>query len=132
MSTFFSVVFCLTISVPSAQAYTFGMFVPQEIRTQMTADLAFMAGVEGEEVSKLHEEIFGEMDGKTYHSFFDSRVTRIGMNACGGGNAVACVIPLLGSSKMWLTENYSKFDHPQVSRMMVVYHEARHTESDEG
>jgi hypothetical protein len=29
---------------------------------------------------------------------------------------------------MWLTENYTKFSHPQIARMMVVYHEARHTE----
>ncbi|HLD99810.1 MAG TPA: hypothetical protein VJB59_06100, partial [Bdellovibrionota bacterium] len=42
--------------------------------------------------------------------------------------AVACVIPMYSSSKMWLTENFVKFSHPQVSRMMVVFHEARHTE----
>src|SRR6202023_2937082 len=56
------------------------------------------------------------------------RVTAIGMNDCGSGKAVACVIPYMDPSKMWLTQNFIKFSHPQVARMMVVFHEARHTE----
>jgi hypothetical protein len=30
---------------------------------------------------------------------------------------------------MWLTENFTKFNMPQVARMMVIFHEARHTEA---
>jgi hypothetical protein len=33
---------------------------------------------------------------------------------------------------MWLTENFIKFSHPQIARLMVVYHEARHTEAKSG
>ena len=33
---------------------------------------------------------------------------------------------------MWLTQNFITFSHPQVARMMVVYHESRHTESQNG
>ena len=33
---------------------------------------------------------------------------------------------------MWLTQNFVKFSHPQVARMMVVFHESRHTESQNG
>ena len=72
------------------------------------------------------------MDGAAYAKFFETRVSAIGMNACGNGNAVACVIPFLNPSKMWLTKNFIRFSHPQVSRMMVVYHEARHTEVRHG
>ena len=35
-------------------------------------------------------------------------------------------------SKMWLTQNFIQFSHPQIARMMVVYHESRHTETQNG
>jgi hypothetical protein len=35
-------------------------------------------------------------------------------------------------NKMWLTENFVKFSHPQIARAMVVYHEARHSETKNG
>ncbi|MBI2362337.1 MAG: hypothetical protein HYV15_03005 [Elusimicrobia bacterium] len=58
--------------------------------------------------------------------------TAVGMSGCGDGNAVACVMPFWDPSKMWLTQNYIRFSHPQISRLMVVFHEARHTESGRG
>ncbi|OFZ03524.1 MAG: hypothetical protein A2070_08380 [Bdellovibrionales bacterium GWC1_52_8] len=115
-----------------ASAYTFDKEVPEEIKTQMVNDLSFIDTIEGEKSSALHQQIFGLVNGPVYTQFFNSRVTAIGMNACGGGKAVACVIPYYSNSKMWLTENFVKFSHPQVSRMMVVFHEARHTEVKNG
>ncbi|MBI5881891.1 MAG: hypothetical protein HZB91_02155 [Elusimicrobia bacterium] len=111
-----------------ANGYTFDSDVPAEIQKQMRADLAFINGIQGSGATPLHQEIFGKVDGAVYKEFFESRVSAIGMDDCGNGNAVACVIPFRNPSRMWLTENFVKFDHPQVSRMMVVYHEARHTE----
>lgn len=111
------------------KGWTFDDDVPADIQDQMRKDLAFIRGLRGDGATALHRQLFGAVDGTVYGDFFDSRVTAIGMSGCGGGNAVACVIPFLGPSKMWLTENFIKFSHPQVARMMVVYHEARHTES---
>jgi hypothetical protein len=113
-----------------ALAFTFDTNVPAAIQQQMKDDLVFMNGIQGASVSPLHKQIYGDVSGKDYEKFFSSRVTAIGLNSCGGGNAVACVIPFFDSSKMWITENYIKFSHPQVARLMVVYHEARHTEDD--
>jgi hypothetical protein len=115
-----------------ARGWTFDRNVPQAIQDQMRADLAFMAGVSGSGATPLHKKIFGKVGGAAYSEFFDSRITGIGMNSCGGGKAVACVIPFFDPSKMWLTQNFVKFSHPQVARMMVVYHEARHTETRNG
>ncbi|MDE2290666.1 MAG: hypothetical protein KGL53_01180, partial [Elusimicrobia bacterium] len=106
--------------------------VPADIQKQMRADLDFIAGIQGDGATPLHQRIFGQVDGPTYKQWFLDRVTGIGMNGCGNGKAVACVIPWLDSSKMWITKNYIQFSHPQVARMMVVYHEARHTESQNG
>jgi hypothetical protein len=114
------------------KGFTYDKNVPAEIKAQMNADLAFIKGISGSGATPLHREIFGAVDGKGYYDWFDSRVTAIGMNGCGSAKAVACVIPFMNPSKMWLTQNFVKFSHPQISRMMVVYHEARHTETDNG
>lgn len=117
-----------------ASALTFDRDVPQDIQAQMLADLQFMATLNGSQVSPLHQQIFGDMSGTGYKTWFESRVKSVGMDGCGSPNAVACVRPGIwgDSSKMWLTQNFIKFSHPQISRMMVVYHEARHTEDDNG
>ena len=106
--------------------------VPEAIQKQMRADMAFIGTIKGGAGTPLHQKIFGAVDGATYVRFFESRVTGIGMNDCGSAKAVACVIPFQDPSKMWLTQNFVKFDHPQISRMMIVFHESRHTESENG
>jgi hypothetical protein len=110
-------------------ALQFDSDVPAAVQTQVLQDLEFMRGLRGAKVTPLHQKIYGAMDGG-YFNWFDSRVKGVGMNSCGGGNAVACVIPYEDSSKIWFTSNYTRFDHPQVAKMMVVYHEARHTEDN--
>jgi hypothetical protein len=115
-----------------AFAYTVDPNVPAAIKQQLGDDLGFMGSIQGDTVSNLHLQIFSKMDGANYQNWFNSRVTAVGMNSCGSSNAVACVIPWMGSSKIWLTQNYIKFSHPQIARMMVVYHEARHTEVKNG
>ncbi|HAZ09415.1 MAG TPA: hypothetical protein DCZ01_13075 [Elusimicrobia bacterium] len=112
--------------------YEFDRNVPADIQKRMRDDLAFMQGISGWQATPLHQQIFGMVNGPAYFKFFSDRVTGIGMNNCGSANAVACVIPYLNPSKMWLTKNFIKFNHPQISRMMVVYHEARHTETENG
>ncbi len=120
------------VSAASAFGYEFGEDVPEVIKTQITNDLAFIKTIKSDTQSALHQEIFGAVDGPNYVNFFETRVTFVGLNSCGGGNAVACVIPFLGSSKIWLTKNYTQFSHPQIAKMMVVFHESRHTETDNG
>ena len=101
--------------------------VPADIQSQMTQDLNFMTTIQGSGTSDLHQQIFGPVSGDSYKTFFESHVDGVGMNDCGNPHAVACVIPYMGK-KMWLTQNFIQFSHPQVARMMIVYHESRHTE----
>lgn len=124
----------LVLSVFSnvASAYTFDRDVPQAVRDQITRDMAFIQTIQGTQATPLHQQIFGGVDGAGYVKFFESRVTGVGLNDCGGGKAVACVIPFYDSSKIWLTPNYTGFDHPQIAKMMVVFHESRHTEVEHG
>lgn len=115
-----------------AEAVTFDSNVPAPIKAQMEQDLQFMGTLTGSQTSALHRQIFGIMDGARYSEFFASRVHSVGLNSCGSANAVACVMPFFAPDKMWITQNYIKFSHPQIARAMVVYHEARHTESQNG
>jgi hypothetical protein len=116
----------------AAFAYTFDRNVPQDIQAQTLKDMSFINTIQGNGVSDLHKQIFGAVDGPTYTRFFESRIDEIGMNSCGGGGAVACVIPFYNPHKMWLTQNYIQFSHPQIARLMVLFHESRHSETQNG
>ncbi len=125
------IAFLLSVT-SSGFGYTFDSNVPKEIQQQITQDLDAIKTIGGEKSSPLHQKIFGKVDGPAYVQFFESRVKGVGMNSCGGGNAVACVIPFFDSTKIWLTKNYTQFSHPTIAKMMVVFHEARHTERQNG
>jgi hypothetical protein len=122
----------ITVFTMKGQCLTFDKDVTPELQKQMTEDLAFMAQIKGEKQSPLHEKIFGKMDGDSYKNFFETRITSVGLSDCGSPKAVACVIPFYDPNKMWITNNFIKFSHPQIARSMVVYHEARHSESENG
>lgn len=119
----------MLLSVSVYADLKFDRDVPQAIQTQMINDLAFMNQVTGEKQTPFHQQIFAAVNGGTYKKFFETRITSVGVDACGGGAAVACVQPFFDPNKMWLTQNFIKFNHPQIARLMVVYHEARHSET---
>ncbi len=106
--------------------------VPAKIKSQMLEDLKFIGSIQGSKASPLHRKIFGEVDGKNYTQFFESHIRGVGMDDCGDSNAVACVIPFMSPRKMWLTPNFTNFTHPAIARLMILFHEARHTESEHG
>jgi hypothetical protein len=129
----------LLISIQSALAGSvsggtlqFDRDVEAPLKAQMLQDLAFIGGVQSTKTTPLHQKVFGKVDGPTYAKWFGTRIFSIGKNNCGSGNAVACVIPYYDNNKMWVTKNYTQFDHPQIARVSVIYHEARHSESQNG
>lgn len=125
-------VFGMSVVSLASHAVTFDSDVPAAIKNQMLADLDFMAQLQGSKQTPFHQQIYGALAGSSYKNFFENHVDSVGLNSCGSANAVACVIPFQAPTKMWLTQNFIKFSHPQIARMMVVYHEARHTEGQNG
>ncbi len=101
--------------------------VPSEIVQQFQSDLTFVSSIQGSSTSSLHQRVFGSVSGSSYMKFFNARINMIGLNNCGGGGAVACFIPSTGRT-MWLTSRYTGISHPQIARLMVIFHEARHAE----
>jgi hypothetical protein len=134
ISALFAFVAVLATGISSsAFAYTFDRDVPQAVQTQVRTDMEFIRGIQGNTASGLHGQIWGtRVDGPTYVKWFEDRVKAVGMNSCGDAKAVACVIPFMSNTKIWFTQNYVKFSHPQVAKMMIVFHEARHTEKNHG
>lgn len=135
MNTVKQLIAILFVSVAATSAFAalkFDSDVPKNIQTQMVEDLNFMYQVTGSAQTPFHKEIFTSLDGKAYQTFFETRIFSVGVDSCGGGAAVACVQPFFDPNKMWLTSNFINFSHPQVARVMVVYHEARHSETKNG
>ena len=115
----------------ASAALQFDSNVEPALKQQIIADLAFMGTIQGAAATPLHQQIFGPVSGAAYSSWFSGRVFKAGKNDCGNPNAVACVRSQY-ANKIWMTENYVKFDHPQIARLSVIYHEARHTEAQHG
>ncbi len=122
----------ILFAVSGAQALNFDKNVPTAIQKQMLADLDFMYQIQGAKQTPYHQKIYGNLSGASYKNFFETRITEVGLSSCGGGAAVACVQPFFEPNKMWLTQNFINFSHPQIARSMVVFHEARHAESNNG
>lgn len=114
-----------------AQSLQFDRDVSAELKAQVLADLGWMSQVEGSRTSPLHEEIFGPVNGGGYSQWFNARVFYFGVDSCGGGNAVACVKSKY-ANKVFVTGQYIQGKAPQVGRLMTLFHEARHTEKDNG
>ncbi len=113
---------CLPVS-----ALEFDPEVPTDIQQQVESDLALVASIAGRNPSAFHQQVFGAIAGASYKTFFENRVSRMGM-----GQAIPGAVAFFSQSaprKIWLTENYLRFSHPAIARLMVLFHEARHAES---
>ena len=127
---FASVIFVLFTSFAHA-GLQFDPEVQPALKKQIMDDFAFIQSIKSNDASPMHQKVFGTVDGTNYFKWFNKRVFSVGLDDCGSPTAVACVI-IMYSNKIWMTPNYTKFNHPQISRLSVIYHEARHTEEENG
>jgi hypothetical protein len=128
----FSILLLGIASVGQAQTLQFDATVGTELRRQVQDDFSVLSGIQGARNSTLHREIFGPMEGQAYAHWFSDRVSYFGLSDCGSPqSAVACVEPKI-KRKIWVTKNYTGIDHPQIARVMTLFHEARHTEDEHG
>lgn len=119
----------LSMTAGATTALQFDSDVSEKLKGQVLDDFAFMQSVQGSKESPLHQEIFGKIDGSNYSQWFNKRVFFFGVDSCGGASAVACVKSKY-KNKIFVTNNYVRISHPQVARLMTLYHEARHTEEE--
>jgi hypothetical protein len=112
----------------AARALPFEPSVDAALRRQLEADFDFLGSLQGADATPLHRQVYGPLEGTAYLRWFDARVHSIGSRVCGPPAAVACVAPFLSEHTMWIAPTYSTFNLPQIYRLLVVLHEARHTE----
>ncbi len=122
----------ILLSGISVLALSYDSDVPKTIQSQMASDLKFISTVVGNGQTPLHAEIYTAVSGKAYQNFFETRISSVGLDDCGGGGAVACVQPSFDPHKMWLSPNFTNHDTPQMDRIDIIFHEARHSESEHG
>jgi hypothetical protein len=121
-----TILVCLSAS--NAMAFKFESSVPPEVQAKLLADLNFMYGIQSSATTPFHQEIYGPSAGASYQKFFEGRIDYIGLDDCGSPEAVACVMPFPNPNYMSITQNFVTGDHPQIARMLVIFHEARHAE----
>jgi len=107
----------------------FDLNVSSSLRKQVLDDFIQMQSISSIQQSPIHEAVFGKVDGTNYLNWFQQRVKFFGFDSCGGPSAVACMKPKY-PNKIFVTGNYTGRNHPQIARLMTLYHEARHTESE--
>lgn len=98
--------------------------VPANISAQIGSDLAFVWTIQGTGATKLHEKVFTRVDGLTYIDWFGSRVNTIGFDPDDRDIAYVTEGP-----KLWLGTRYVTWHRPLIARVVVLFHEAWHTES---
>jgi hypothetical protein len=102
--------------------------VPADVQDRMLEDLNFLYNVNLTDESPLHKKIFGTFKkSASYKSFFETRIKSVGFDEDPSNTATAYVHSFY-LNKMFFAKNFVKFSVPQVSRVSVMYHEARHTE----
>ena len=99
----------------------FDAFIPIELQMQIRADLAFIQAVQGNEASPLHQQVFGPVNGLAYLQFFTSRVKAISLDSSDDPGGMVYMRPFVDHPKMFLTPNYTKFNPPQIARLMLLF-----------
>jgi hypothetical protein len=123
----------LFIVAASAEAASFPLkydsIVPITTRIQLEGDLTHFFSMQGANATPLYRKIFGPFTGKGSSKWFFDRVGAVGQNLCTTDSAVACVLSAW-DGWIFLSPNYTKFQHPSIARLMVLFHEARHNERE--
>jgi hypothetical protein len=133
-SSYSSLIAAIAIQIFASASFAvkFDQNVTPDVRAEFTNDLQFIGQIQGAAASNFHQKVFGaSVSGPAYTNFFDQRILDVRMGDCGISAAVACVIGSIPNT-MNLTANYTTINHPQIARLMVIFHEARHTETAKG
>jgi len=104
---------------------------PQNVQELFNLDHHFLTSLQGSQGSDLHQLLFhGPVNGVVYTKYLDQRITQAQIGDCNSAQAFAC----------WRSDSPHTMIYPQASlasnppqmmRIMVLAHEAKHAEPDQ-
>jgi hypothetical protein len=110
----------------------FGQGVSKELQKVLLDDLKFVESIKLSGQTKRNEFIYGGASGTAYANWFLERIGGIGYAGIPPGS-ISIAIAFVQTSNphvMWLTSNFLQFPPPQAWRIGVLWHEARHSETE--
>lgn len=120
------------LSAGLVKAVDFERGVPADVMAQVKADLGMVETITAKQKSPLHASEFGSVDGKGYMAWFNERVENFGYDADDHSGAIAYNDSMWNPNHMMVTDYFVKGNLPQAARVMVLFHEARHSEGSKG
>lgn len=129
--------FCLSFAAPlfftsPALGYHFEKSVPQRVARAIVSDLEFVEGIQSATAAtSMHQRVFGNVSGADYLEWFNARVDGIGYAlAVGEDRGATAYNDSDGGTRnhIVVTNWFAKPDLPQIARVAILFHEARHSE----
>jgi hypothetical protein len=120
------------VAASPAYAIDFESDVPAEVANQTRADLSFVEGITARQSSPMHMGVFGKVSGQGYMQWFGERISTFGYDANDRSGAIAYNDSMWNPNHMMVTDYYVKGNLPQTARVLVLFHEARHSEREHG
>jgi len=117
--------------VSHARALEWDEKMPGGLRQALEADLDFVKTIRGSEKTERHGRIYGSVDGGDYLKFFVDRIDTVGY-AGDTREGVMAYVQIFDPHTMWVSSNVTKYQTPQTWRVSMLWHESRHSETENG
>lgn len=124
------ITFSINVWAQGPVTLNFDADVPEAIQAQFRDDLRWLYSLTSSNTSPLHQQIYGNSFGESYQRFFESYVKKVGFHDCFGGISVACVIGGEEPGKIFITPEFANRSTTRLMRLMTLFHEARHLDTD--
>ena len=104
-----------------------------KVQAQVKEDLAFLGSIKSNHSSPFHVQFLGQVNGEDYLRWVNQRIYNYQYHAAKGGDQTTFAYYKPGGAYMlYVTENYFKYSLPQIFRLSLIIHEARHAENIDG
>lgn len=121
----------LVLWASSAWGLSYEPSVPPQLAQRIRADLGFVELIRGGPATPLHRKVFGETLGTDDLIWFENRVERIGYtHAIGEQRGTTAYNDSADGQRhhIVVTDWFARPDMPQIARISILFHEARHSE----
>lgn len=114
---------------PAEFPLNFSENMPSSLQEEVQSSIDYAFKISGENPTKLHQNIFGDISGNSYQVFFYNRINLIGFSGCGNsdGTTIACQ---RDPGQLWVTKKFKDDEDPLAFKISTLFHEARHAEKE--